>query len=250
MKKGNSILRTMTLAVTFILCSVAPSLALTQAELSEQGKLLTELLVAGRGVVAESIVEYKINDATIGDKGFTPDVFVQKINAAYQKSTGIDIVKKSSPKKLPGNTMELLGTMLEVSKQTVAENQALINTKGIAFKGFIPASYGRIVADKFKARTGIALKQTSTRYRNTYNAPDAFEKANLARMEAPGYPKDQIIEKVDGNALRIMRPLYVKKACLSCHGDPKGQLDVAGRKKEGYREGDLRGAISISLSMK
>lgn len=250
MQRRSSIFGRMVAAAALVLCSAAPSAALTQAELGEQGRLLTELLVAGRGVVAEAVVEHRINDATVGDKGFTPDVFVQKINAAYKKSTGIDIVKKSSPKKLPGNTMELLGTLLEAGRQTVAENQPLINAKGIAFKGFIPASYGRIVCDKFKARTGIALKQTSTRYRNTYNAPDAFEKANLAKMEAPGYPKDRIIEAVDGSALRLMRPLYVAKACLACHGDPKGELDVAGRRKEGYKEGDLRGAISISLPLK
>ncbi|MES9899474.1 MAG: DUF3365 domain-containing protein [Sedimenticola sp.] len=41
--------------------------------------------------------------------------------------------------------------------------------------------------------------------------------------------------------------IYIKKACLKCHGDPKGELDIAGKVKEGYEIGDLRGAISISM---
>ena len=48
----------------------------------------------------------------------------------------------------------------------------------------------------------------------------------------------------------MMRPVYIQKACLSCHGDPKGELDVAGRKKEGYRDGELRGAISVLIPAK
>jgi len=42
-----------------------------------------------------------------------------------------------------------------------------------------------------------------------------------------------------------MVPLYIAKSCLNCHGDPAGSTDVSGHKREGYKEGELRGAISI-----
>jgi hypothetical protein len=37
---------------------------------------------------------------------------------------------------------------------------------------------------------------------------------------------------------------------LSCHGEPKGQPDVSGYKKEGAKEGDLGGAISVKVPLK
>jgi hypothetical protein len=42
-------------------------------------------------------------------------------------------------------------------------------------------------------------------------------------------------------------PLFYTKACLSCHGKPKGELDISGYEKEGFKEGDLGGAISVIL---
>ena len=37
-------------------------------------------------------------------------------------------------------------------------------------------------------------------------------------------------------------------SCLSCHGEPKGELDITGYPKEGAHEGDLGGIISITLT--
>ena len=48
---------------------------------------------------------------------------------------------------------------------------------------------------------------------------------------------------------RYLQPIYIQEGCLKCHGDPKGELDIAGRPKEGYRVGDFRGAISVSIAV-
>ena len=37
------------------------------------------------------------------------------------------------------------------------------------------------------------------------------------------------------------------KACLKCHGEPKGAKDITGGKKEGGKLGELGGAISFVL---
>jgi hypothetical protein len=50
--------------------------------------------------------------------------------------------------------------------------------------------------------------------------------------------------------LRYVVPLYIEKSCLPCHGEPAGEKDITGRIKEGYKEGDLRGAISIIVPIK
>jgi hypothetical protein len=52
-----------------------------------------------------------------------------------------------------------------------------------------------------------------------------------------------------GKAVRVMLPLYYQKACLACHGEPKGERDLSGYPKEGAKEGDLGGAISVKLQV-
>ncbi len=49
------------------------------------------------------------------------------------------------------------------------------------------------------------------------------------------------------DAFRIMVPEYYAASCLSCHGQPKGEIDITGYPKEGASEGDLGGVISITL---
>ena len=38
-----------------------------------------------------------------------------------------------------------------------------------------------------------------------------------------------------------MLPVYIKPACLKCHGEPEGEKDIAGGIKEGYKEGEAAG---------
>lgn len=236
------------LVMTVALSSSA--FALTSAEAKVQAEALAEFLHIGRVTVASALAKYKINDASIGDKGFKPEVFKEEINKGFKESTGIDIIAGMGGEKLPAGTMDLLKIILEASKQVAADNQEIINAEGLGFKGFIPASYGRQVGDIFLAKTGIQLKQTTDKLRNEYNKPDAFEAAVIQKMLAPGWPKGQNEFKEEGDSYRLARPIYIKKGCLGCHGDPKGELDVAGRKKEGYKVGDLRGIISVKIPVK
>ncbi len=239
-------------ACVIILVSVVSVFAMSPDEAKKQAQLIAEFLHLGRVTVAQSLKKFKINDANIGDKGFKCNWFVSEINKKFKKKTGIDIIAGKSNEKLPGNTMELLKVLIDGSKKVCNDNQPLINTPGIGFKGFIPASYGRQLGDYFKAKTGIILKQTTlpSTLRNAYNKPDKFEITVLKDMISGKYPKGEIVAKKIGNNMRLMRPIYIKKACLPCHGDPKGAIDVAGRKKEGYKEGDLRGAISVTVPVK
>jgi hypothetical protein len=42
-------------------------------------------------------------------------------------------------------------------------------------------------------------------------------------------------------------PIYYSQDCLVCHGSPKGILDISGYPREGAKEGELAGAISIRI---
>ena len=206
---------------------------------------LAALLVAGRGVVAAN--QPLINDAAKGDKGFTPEVFGAAVATELKAKAGVDLAALDKGKKADA----LLLALFDAEKKVVAEAQPLINQAGMGFKGFTPAIFGRATGEKFTAATGLGLKQTSERYRNPANQPDAFEKGVLGKFQAAGWEKGQgYAEATDvkgKKAVRYLQPLYIAKSCLACHGDPKGELDIAGRAKEGYQEGELRGAVSVTV---
>jgi len=204
---------------------------------------LAALLVAGRAVVAQN--QALINDAAKGDKGFTAEKFGEAVAAEYKAKTGVDVAAPATDKRLKA--------LFEAEKQVVAEAQPTINLQGMGFKGFTPAVFGRQTSEKFAAATGLAMKQTSVKYRNPKNQPDAFEVKVLEKLGTPGWEKGkgyaEVVTVAGKKSLRYLQPLYIAAPCLACHGDPKGELDVAGRAKEGYREGELRGAVSVTVPM-
>ena len=89
---------------------------------------------------------------------------------------------------------------------------------------------------------------------NPNNKPDDFELEVLRMFSDPRHPKDQVYVRntmIDGRpVLRVMDPEYAGISCLSCHGVPKGEQDIMGKKKEGWKEGGFAGAISLVLPLR
>lgn len=78
---------------------------------------------------------------------------------------------------------------------------------------------------------------TSLRPLRPENAPAPWEREALSLFEK-GVKEFGRIEVVEGKHLyRFMRPFVTEKPCLSCHA------------QHGYREGDIRGGISITVPM-
>jgi general secretion pathway protein A len=214
---------------------------------AETGELLVKLVQAGRSVVAEN--QELINDASKGDKGFTPQVFEGKMVAKFKEKANMDLTKPDGSAQT-----KLLLALLEAGKEVVEENQFKINKQGIGFKGFIPAVWGRLAGEKFGQKTGIRLKLTGVDYRFPGNKPDEFEAEVLKLFADASYPKGKEYTRmtvVGGKpALRLMAPEYAGKGCLGCHGEPAGERDITGNKKEGWKEGGLAGAISLVIPVK
>lgn len=73
---------------------------------------------------------------------------------------------------------------------------------------------------------------------NPENAPDRFEKEALVHFENSELRELSTIQTIDNTKyLRYISPLYVEEACLKCH------------EHQGYKIGDIRGAISITIPM-
>lgn len=69
------------------------------------------------------------------------------------------------------------------------------------------------------------------------NAPDPWEASALRSFEL-GEDEVTACQEINGEPyLRFMRPLLVDQSCLKCHAH------------QGYREGDVRGGISVSIPL-
>jgi methyl-accepting chemotaxis protein len=156
--------------------------------------------------------------------------------------------------------------MLIATRNVIAKNQELINRDPISgnyyFKGFVPAVVGTQIANDFTLVTGYKLKQTSLRLRNPANAPDEWEKKVLKKLQSSGYSKGvgfgETLETENKKIYRYMKPIYAERACLECHGE-KDKIKPAirqflerkypGDEAFGYKEGDIRGGISIIIPL-
>jgi diguanylate cyclase (GGDEF)-like protein len=76
---------------------------------------------------------------------------------------------------------------------------------------------------------------TSEKPLNPGNAPDAFERASLARFSGGADESYVYGTEAGRKVFRYMAPLPVEERCLRCHGF------------QGYKEGDIRGAISVTI---
>jgi general secretion pathway protein A len=170
------------------------------------------------------------------------------IRSQFMEMSGIDMKRL-----IPSDDFnKALIAIHESAKEVIDEAQPQINEPGKAFKEFIPAVFGRRVGDKLLVKTGIIIKQTSRKFRGDYNKPDDFEVEALNKLEAAGRGNTyfEVTKFGDTRVLRYLVPLYIERSCLLCHGEPAGEKDMTGRKKEGYKEGDMRGAISVVVPIK
>jgi hypothetical protein len=251
MAARKSLLRRFACALAFL----AGVLSLSSVSAEDQGDQivaarLAEFLRSGRTVISQ--YQELINDPSKGDKGLTGERVLAEASAIYQKQTGEDPLA-TDPN---GKEGRLLRAQMEAIKDVMAENQGTINAPSIGFKGFIPAIFARLVNEKFQEKVGaearIKVTAPEELVRNRKARPDDWEKAVLNdKFAKPDWPTGEAFSEavsVDGRAaFRMIVPEYYRTSCLSCHGVPKGEMDITGYPKEGGKEGDLGAAISVTL---
>lgn len=212
------------------------------------GIRLAELLRAGRSVVSN--YQTLINDPALGDKHLDSERFASEAIAVYSKNTGQDPFSG----ELTNRDRRLLEAQIGAMREVVDEQQDDINRAGIGFKGFVPAVFARLLNEKFAAKVGnealVRVTAPEQLVRNRKSLPDAWETQVIESIFPERAKGDAFTEvtEVDGRpAFRMLLPEYYTGSCLSCHGEPKGEIDVTGYPKEGGKAGDLGGAISIIL---
>jgi hypothetical protein len=210
---------------------------------------LANLLRGARTVIAAN--QDMINDPDRGDKGLSGDAVLAKAQENAM-AAGLDVTKVD-PDSRQG---QLLAAMAASITEVMTANQSLINQKGVGFKGFVPAVFGRLVTEQFRAdvKGAADIKVTAplALVRNRKASPDEFETTVIrTKFLSPGWKKGELFAeaaRVKGRAAtRVLVPEYYGAGCLSCHGEPKGQVDITGYPKEGGKLDQLGGVISITL---
>ena len=138
-------------------------------------------------------------------------------------------------------------------RQVIENNQDRLNLKGVAWKNFLPAKWEREMGQVFTARTGIIIKQPGRAYRSPVNVPDDTERAALEHYVRAGQSESAPLTSYASwgkqNVYRHMEPIRLIAPCLSCHGKPKGELDMVGFEKDGLEVGDVIGLMSVSIAV-
>ena len=211
---------------------------------------LAAMLQAARSVIASH--QDLINDPDTGDKGLTGEHVVDLASKAFMEAKG-------SPPLFDGQDSaeaRLIAAQLQAIRTVMDENQDMINAEGAGFKGFVPAVFARLVNEAFAGSVGSAARIKVTAppdlVRNRKSLPDSWETRVISdELMSDRWVKGEVFAAsadVDGKpAFRVLVPEYYSDGCLSCHGQPAGEIDVTGYPKEGGGPGDLGGVISITL---
>ena len=213
---------------------------------------LAAMLQSARSVISRH--QDLINDPDRGDKGLTGDVVLAEAIEDYKRETSQDPMALD-PASRHGR---LLRAEMAAIKEVVDESQELLNEKGLGFKGFIPAIFGRLITERLKEKVAAEMVMKVTAppelVRNRKSRPDAWELEIIeGKFLTSSWTRGEIYHEIakdaenGRDAFRVLVPEYYSASCLTCHGGPKGEIDITGYPKEGASEGDLGGVISITL---
>lgn len=115
------------------------------------------------------------------------------------------------------------------------------------------------IAERLSRESGAEVRRTALQPRNPAAKPDAFERETMTAWRArpldpSGKPmvRSAAVPTDQGPAFRWMRAIPTQAMCLQCHGEaiaPDVAAAISARypddKATGFREGQLRGALSI-----
>ena len=198
-----------------------------QSPIVRVGRYATTLAVVWTAVLAASLVF-----SLIQDKQETTDLARSSARIALEK----DILYRRWNAAFGGVYVPVTTTTLPNPYLTVAERD-ITTSAGRRLTLMNPAYMTRQVHELGAQQSGVLGHITSLKPIRLENAPDPWERQALEAFER-GTSEVSSIETINGKPfMRLMRPLVTEKACLKCHA------------AQGYREGDIRGGISVSIPM-
>lgn len=107
--------------------------------------------------------------------------------------------------------------------------------KGIKLTKINPAFMTRQIAEIAVREKGVQFHITSLLPIRPGNKPSDWERVWLESFDKGNKEQGAFVQESADISFRYMAPLITKRSCLKCHA------------KQGYREGDIRGGISVTL---
>jgi hypothetical protein len=162
---------------------------------------------------------------------------------------------ENQKKEMRENASEFMGQLKSVLIKQ-------IKSEGTLSAVAVCSDTAQVLTNDFGLKKGVYIKRVSFKNRNKNNIPDGFEARILKEFEqiknegklTSDTEHFEIITENDHQHLRYMKPIKIGAACLKCHGtEDKISAEIKGvitkrypdDKAVGYKNGDLRGAVSI-----
>lgn len=145
-----------------------------------------------------------------------------------------------------------LSANMEAVWEFMNHNQDKINydsAGNFEFKGLQCSIAGRSVGAYFTRDTDYSVRYVSDTPRNIADMPDDFEQAAIDAFRAdPSLTEYYAFAEVNGRRVfRYTEPMTLAESCLSCHGEPAGEIDLSGYPREGLPEGYIYGVLSMQI---
>ena len=129
---------------------------------------------------------------------------------------------------------------------------AYVQEFGEVARGLVCVTAVKSIARDFNRDNEGQIRVVALNPRNKEDSPDDFERQALQAFAA-----DETLEEYSGvstsddgvETYYYLRPRRVTSSCLLCHGNPEGETDPLGYRKEGLTEGSVKGAVSIRESV-
>ena len=114
----------------------------------------------------------------------------------------------------------------------------IVTENGLKLTKINPAYMTRQIGEIAAQKNSVWFRITSSNPIRPANAPDPWEITALQSFSTGSQEYSELITTADGKKrFRYMAPLWVEAPCLKCHA------------KQGYKEGDLRGGISVTVKV-
>ena len=164
-------------------------------------------------------------------------------------------ITENQKKEMRENASEFMGQLKNILIKQIKSESTL---SAVA----VCSDTAQVLTNDFGLKKGVYIKRVSFKNRNKDNVPDKFEARILKEFEqikkegklTSDTEYFEIIVENDYQYLRYMKPIKIGAACLKCHGtEDKISTEIKGvitkrypdDKAVGYKNGDLRGAVSI-----
>lgn len=176
--------------------------------------------------ISFGINDYQINENALAEAHLTANVHYQK-DVLYRKWSSIR-----------GGVYAPIDSNTQPNPYLNYIQNRDVEINGKPFTLVNPAYMTRQVYELAKQSGIISSRLLSDRALNPQNQAKGWELSAINELNNKVDHKDTIVE-IDGNQyLKVLRPFFTEKSCLKCH------------QHQGYKEGDLRGAILINVPMK